>query len=155
MEVRARTGPEQGRGKPQHALSFQVSSRFLSIHAHAYGLGFFCVCMGAMVMSSSLETDPMSLGPSTKFLQEIYLIGPVTVSRSRVTLYKHSCSVPSLWQFPGKKICCELDRCPQGSTPFKNISAAETKEATLVFMEAPPCGCLSLSRAGDMALIQQ
>ena len=66
-----------------------------------------------------------------------------------VTLYKHSCRVPSLWQLPGRGMCCELDRYPQGSTVSKKISVAETKEATLVFLGAPPCGRLSQSRAED------
>lgn len=121
-----KSGPGQAQSRDVENLNMLFPSNSNhgfspSIPTHMVSRIFFFVCMGAMVTSSSLETDPTSLGPSTKFLQEIYLIGPVTVSRSRVTLHKHSCNVPSLWQFPGKRICCELDRCPQGSRTFLRL----------------------------------
>lgn len=80
---------EQGQAKRREtekqpcALASCLSSMFLLIHGHRYGFSDFLVHAGHVHAFWPLpEIDPMSLGPSNKFLQEIQLPGKGNVLRA-------------------------------------------------------------------------
>lgn len=80
--VRAGPGQAQGNGKAE-VCSFLLSLIHVSLYPRAqiWFLRFFCSRGPWSCVLALPEIDPMSLGPSNKFLQEIHLIGPVTESR--------------------------------------------------------------------------